>query len=235
MKQADRIIVALDQMSEEEIAIFLDKTKGQISKVKIGLELFLKYGPTLIKRIFDRHQVGIFLDLKLHDIPTTVQMAIRSLKDLPIEFLTVHLGGGEEMLNKTMAEARLSLPNTKILGVSFLTCLAEEDLKNIYGIEDSRQAFIRLFELAHLAQLNGIICSPYEVELVKAINSRLLALTPGIRFSDDISKTDQKRVASPIEAFKLGADYLVMGRSLTKADDLNRRLLELQIPLSTVF
>jgi orotidine-5'-phosphate decarboxylase len=235
MRQVDRIIIALDQMSEEEIVIFLNKTKGQISKVKIGLELFLKYGPSLVKRIYDNHQVGIFLDLKLHDIPTTVQMAIRSLKDLPIEFLTVHLGGGEEMLSKSISEARQSLPNTKILGVSFLTCLSDEDLKNIYGIENSHQAFLRLFELAHLTNLNGVICSPYEVELVKGIDSNLLAVTPGIRFNDEQSKTDQKRVSSPVEAFKLGADYLVMGRSITKADNLEKRLFELQSPLKMVF
>lgn len=231
MKLINRTIIALDQMSEYEIRQILKKADGQIEHIKIGLELFLKYGPTIVKKISDEYQVKIFLDLKLHDIPTTVQMAIRSLKNLPIEFLTVHLGGGEAMLTAAMTEARLSLPNTKILGVSFLTCLSEEDLKIIYGIEDAAAGFARLFNLASLTNVDGVICSPYEVELVKSHHPNLLAITPGIRFNDE-DLTDQKRVATPHEAFKLGADYIVMGRSITKAESLEKRLLELQVPIS---
>lgn len=232
MKQIERTIVALDQMSINEIDIFLNKSNRKFTKVKIGLELFLKYGPNFINDIFNTYQVSIFLDLKLHDIPITVQMAIRSLKDLPLEFLTIHLGGGEAMLKTAMAEARASLPNTKILGVSFLTCLSEKDIQDIYGIEDTYSGFIRLFNLAHLAGLDGVVCSPYEVEIVKSINLSLVTVTPGIRFSDENSPTDQKRVASPREAFNLGADFLVIGRSLTKAVDLEKRIHELQVPIS---
>lgn len=231
MNLIDKTIIALDQMSEFEIKHILKKADGQIQYIKIGLELFLKYGPDIVKKIADEYQVKIFLDLKLHDIPTTVQMAIRSLKKLPIEFLTIHLGGGEAMLTAAMTEARISLPNTKILGVSFLTCLSEEDLRNIYGIEDASAGFARLFDLASLTNVDGIICSPYEVEMVKSHHPNLLAITPGIRFSDE-SSSDQKRVATPNEAFKLGADFIVMGRSITKADYLEQRLLELQVPIS---
>jgi orotidine-5'-phosphate decarboxylase len=231
MKHLDRTIIALDQMTLEEINAFLLITKDRISHVKIGLELFLKYGPALIKKIHDDHKVSIFLDLKLHDIPTTVKMAIRSLKDLPIEFLTVHLGGGEAMLSAAKEEAELSLPKTKILGVSFLTCLSEEDLMNIYGIEDTTKGFARLFDLASNAEIHGVICSPYEVELLKVHHANLLAMTPGIRFTDE-SAGDQKRVASPKEAFNLGADFIIMGRSITKSKNLDQRLSELQIPIS---
>lgn len=231
MNVIDKTIIALDQMSEFEIKHILKKADGKIQHIKIGLELFLKYGPSIVKKIADEYQVKIFLDLKLHDIPTTVQMAIRSLKNLPIEFLTVHLGGGEAMLKAAMTEARISLPNTKILGVSFLTCLSEEDLKNIYGIEDASAGFARLFDLADFTNVDGVICSPYEVEMVKSHHSNLLAITPGIRFSDE-APSDQKRVATPTEAFKLGADFIVMGRSITKADNLEKRLLELQVPIS---
>ncbi len=232
MKPIDRTFIALDQMSYDDITTFLKSTNGNIKKVKIGLELFLKYGPNLINKIHDNFHVSIFLDLKLHDIPTTVQMAIRSLHNLPIDFLTVHIGGGEEMLKFAMNEARESLPQCKILGVSFLTCLSDEDLFTIYGITDTAKAFSRLFNLASLNNLDGVICSPYEVEIVKAINPGLLAITPGIRFSDEHSKSDQKRVASPTEAFKLGSDYIVMGRSITRAEDLDHRITQLQTPLS---
>ena len=166
----------------------------------------------------------------MHDIPTTVQMAIKSLKSLPLTFLTVHIGGGEEMLKYALSEVRSSLPETKILGVSFLTCLSEMDLLHIYGIKNPPEAFERLFRLASNCQLDGVICSPYEIEQVKAINPNLLAITPGIRFSDE-SALDQKRVASPKEAFQLGADYIVMGRSLTKAKSLADRLDQLSIAI----
>lgn len=231
MNQIERTIIALDQMSLEEIDALLKLTKGQITHVKIGLELFLKFGPAMVKKIHDTHKVSIFLDLKLHDIPTTVKMAIRSLKDLPIEFLTIHLGGGEAMLTAAQEEALESLPLTKLLGVSFLTCLSEEDLLNIYGIEDMTKAFSRLFHLASITGIHGVICSPYEVELVKNNHANLLAMTPGIRFTDE-SPGDQKRIASPKEAFNMGADFIIMGRSITKSKNLDQRLRELQVPIS---
>jgi orotidine-5'-phosphate decarboxylase len=231
MNQLDKTIVALDQMSEEEINYFLKSTDHQIKTVKIGLELFSKYGPSIITSIANNHQVKIFLDLKLHDIPTTVQMTLRSFKGLPIAFLTVHLGGGEDMLKMAMEEIKISLPHTKILGVSFLTCLSQNDLKNIYGIRNTDLAFKRLFKLAAIAKLDGVICSPLEIKLLKEMDSKLLAVTPGIRFSDEHKATDQKRIATPNKAFKLGADYIVIGRSLTKASDLVQRIRELQVPL----
>lgn len=231
MKQLNKTIVALDQMDEDEINYFLKCTSHQIGIVKIGLEAFSKYGPSLITRMASNHQAKIFLDIKLHDIPTTVQMAIRSFKGLAIEFLTIHLGGGEAMLKAAMEEVKMSLPHTKILGVSFLTCLSAVDLKNIYGIENSDEAFKRLFKLAADAKLDGVICSPLELKLLKQTAPHLLAVTPGIRFSDEHSATDQKRVASPTEAFSMGADYIVIGRSLTQAANLDQRLLELSVPL----
>lgn len=226
----DKIIVALDQMSLDDIDVFLSK-KNDLPFVKIGLELFVKYGPDLVHKIHQEYGKKIFLDLKLHDIPVTVTKAIASLKNLPIEFLTIHLSGGETMVTEAVKEARQSLPGCKILGVSFLTSLEERDLQELFGITDMNSAFMRLFHLAHRSGVDGVVSSPLEVSMLKKHFPQLLAVTPGVRFADEISSVktqDQKRVATPADAFKMGSDYLVIGRSLTKASDLDQRLAELK-------
>lgn len=226
----DRTIVALDQMTLDEIDAFLSRPENTLSFVKIGLELFVKYGPDLVHKIHREHKKKIFLDLKLHDIPVTVERAIHSLKNLPIDFLTIHISGGEAMLKAAVKEARTSVPGCKILGVSFLTSLEGSDLNNLYGITDIENAFLRLFKVADESGIDGVICSPHEIQMVKRHHGRLLAITPGIRFEDEIkgqNTQDQKRVATPAEAFRYGADYIVVGRSLTKAQDLSERLKQL--------
>lgn len=226
----NQTIVALDQMTLDDIDLFLSRPVNTIPTVKIGLELFVQYGPDLVHKIHRDYKKKIFLDLKLHDIPITVERAIHSLKNLPINFLTIHISGGEAMLKAAVVEARKSIPDCKILGVSFLTSLEEQDLKSLFGINNTEEAFLRLFKAAAASGIDGVICSPHEIALVKKNYPDLLAITPGIRFSDEIkaNKTqDQKRVATPKEAVKLGADFIVIGRSLTKAENLGERLLEL--------
>lgn len=226
----DKIIVALDQMTLEEIDLFLGKKENTLPFVKIGLELFLKHGPELVHKIHDKYQKKIFLDLKLHDIPVTVAKAISSLKGLPIDFLTVHIGGGEAMLKASVKEAGESIPGCKILGVSFLTSLEAQDLESLYGITDTEAAFLKLFTIASNSNIHGVVSSPHEVKLLKKHYPHLLAVTPGIRFQDEIEKEivqDQKRVMNPASAFLQGSDYLVMGRSLTKTDRFNERVQSL--------
>ncbi len=226
----NQTIVALDQMTLDEIDVFLSKKENTLPTVKIGLELFVKYGPDLVHKIHRDYKKKIFLDLKLHDIPVTVERAIHSLKNLPIDFLTIHLSGGEEMLRLAVSEAKKSIPGCKILGVSFLTSLGENDLKSLFAITDMQDAFLRLFKAADAAGVDGVICSPHEIALVKKHYPRLMAVTPGIRFADEIEKNitqDQKRVATPKEAIQLGAEFVVIGRSLTKSVDLAGRLKEL--------
>ena len=223
----DRIIVALDQMSLEEIDTFLSQKNNSISIVKIGLELFLKHGRELVIKINSQYNKRIFLDLKLHDIPVTVEKAIASLAGLPIDFLTVHLSGGSSMLEAAIKSRDTHIPNCKILGVSFLTSLESQDLKQLFGIDDTDAAFTRLFKIADKCAIDGVVCSPHEVGLLKSKHCKLLAVTPGIRFQDEIENSivqDQKRVMDPLRAMALGADYLVMGRSLTKASNLSERL-----------
>lgn len=228
----EKVIVALDQMSLEDIDVFLKNPENKFPFVKIGLELFVKYGPDLVHRIHNDYHKKIFLDLKLHDIPVTVAKAVAALKNLPIHMLTVHLSGGEKMLTEALAEARRSIPQCKILGVSFLTSLEASDLESMFAITDTEAAFTRLFKIASDSGIDGVICSPLEAKLVKKNHPHLLAVTPGIRFEDEINSTqtqDQKRVATPSQAFAMGSDYLVMGRSLTKANNLKARISDLNL------
>lgn len=227
----DRIIVALDQMSLEEIDVFLSLKDNTLPFVKIGLELFVKHGPELVHRIHNDYKKKIFLDLKLHDIPVTVAKAISSLKGLPIDFLTVHLSGGEAMLKAAVTEARVSIPGCKLLGVSFLTSLEANDLEDLFGIEDTDAAFLRLFKVASISGIDGVVSSPLEVSLLKKHYPNLLSVTPGIRFQDEIESNvvqDQKRVMNPEEAFEEGSDYLVMGRSLTRTNRFAERIESLK-------
>ena len=210
--------------------IFLGKSENVLPFVKIGLELFLKYGPELIFKIHNKYKKKIFLDLKLHDIPVTVTKAIASLKGLPIHFLTVHLAGGEDMLRAAVTEAAISIPECKILGVSFLTSLEAKDLKLLFNIDDTDAAFLKLFDVADKSGIHGVVSSGHEVKLLKSHYPNILAVTPGIRFKDEIEKEilqDQKRVMDPERAFIEGSDYLVIGRSLTKTNLLNERLKSL--------
>jgi orotidine-5'-phosphate decarboxylase len=231
-----KTIVALDGMNEKEVFDFLERPENTLPTVKLGLELFCRLGPNFVRELHARTGKDIFLDLKLHDIPNTVASSIRALAGLPVKFLTLHLSGGEEMLKAAVAEAKKSLPTTTLLGVSYLTSLGESDLKDMWEIEsgDNARAFERLFALAFRSGMPGIVCSAHELELVRSLEQRfgraLVKVCPGIRFDNEIasgSLQDQKRVLSPKKALSLGADYLVMGRPLTKAQDLGARIAEL--------
>ena len=223
MKNLDRIILALDQMNADEIKQFLDLHGHHFKTIKIGLELYLKYGNQFILEMSQKYQKDIFLDLKLHDIPKTVEKAILSLENLPIKFLTVHLGGGLSMLESSLNEIKKTNPTCQLLGVSFLTSLELKDLQMIYGIQNSDEAFLRLFKLAHDSGISGVVCSAHELHLLKSLQTNLIAVTPGVRFLDEInnqSLQDQKRVMDPLLAIKKGADYLVMGRSFTQSNNI---------------
>ena len=230
----DRVILAVDDMTHTEVRELLKNWPSpKMPIIKVGLELFLKYGQPLIIDLFQEFKVKIFLDLKLHDIPNTVAKSIRSLKGLPIEFLTIHLSGGREMIRRALEEAKTNLPETKILGVSLLTSLDKNDFLELWSFSDQqvKTTFNNLFSLALELKVHGVVCSPIELKLITSLESKhhesLLKVTPGIRFEDEIlngSIGDQKRVLSPENAFNSGANYLVMGRSLTKSTQLDKRI-----------
>ena len=229
-----RIMVALDGMNTEQANLFLDRLEGSSPSLKIGMEMFYSAGPEFVKNVQQKYHSDIFLDLKLHDIPNTVKKAIAALEGLPIKFLTIHLAGGAAMLRASVEQARISIPDTSLLGVSYLTSIDQNDFKVLFNYstqEEIDQAFQRLFELAFETGMDGLILSPKELPLIQEMESKrgasLLKVCPGIRFEEDIKSGetgDQKRVETPESAFSKGADYLVIGRSLTNAKNLSQRL-----------
>ena len=188
--------------------------------VKIGSVSFNSIGHDIIsyasKKGFD-----IFLDLKLHDIPNTVKKSIEGLVSLPIQMLTIHTSGGKEMMMAAM-EA-VSGTEIKVFGVTALTSLSNDDTNEIFQRTASAQVNAML-DLAESASIDGVVCSPHELDLVSKRKS-LLSITPGIRLYD--SNDDQKRVMTPKEAINHGADYLVIGRPITASENISKALIEI--------
>ena len=227
----NKVFIALDNMDLDQIFKFLESSNGDIQLIKIGLELFNKYGPTIVNEIFEKYKVDIFLDLKLHDIPNTVYKSIKALEGLPIKYLTIHLSGGIKMLEMARQAKEESIPNCKLLGVSILTSLDKQDLNEIWGVDNLENTFKRLFALADKSSIEGVICSAQDLPILKSFKNSLIAVCPGIRFEDEIisgQKSDQKRILSPQDAFKQGADLLVIGRSITQAENLSDRIKSLK-------
>lgn len=225
-----RTMVALDNMDQAAVHTFLKTLPQDIPLVKIGLEQYLAGGRALVQEIHELYGKEIFLDLKLHDIPNTVAKAMTSLIGLPIKFLTVHLSGGKAMLEAAQEVREKHFKDLNILGVSYLTSLDQGDLKDLFNYEEDQvaEAFSRFFDLAQNTGTQGIVCSAFEAKHVAP--RPLIKVCPGIRFQDEIGTAnmgDQKRVMDPASAFKAGADYLVMGRSLTQAQNLEERIKEL--------
>lgn len=212
------IILALDVETKSEALAILNTLGTELRYVKIGLQLFLKYGIPLVETIA---HLGykIFLDLKLHDIPNTVASAIKSLQGLPIEFLTIHCLGGQEMLKKALEAQKIYLPSTTLMGVTVLTSMNMQALQQI-GIHALPQAqVIKLIEFSAAVGMQGFICSPLELEPIYAtFGSNLTLITPGVRLETDASN-DQKRTLTPAQAIRQGATHIVVGRPIIKAAD----------------
>jgi orotidine-5'-phosphate decarboxylase len=227
----DRTILAIDNMQAPEIEKTLEKFSGRVKFIKLGLEQYCRYGKKWVQELQDEHQFQLFLDLKFHDIPNTVARAIEGLEGLHVHLLTIHLTGGLEMIRAAQEACKKTLPQAKVLGVSFLTSLGEEDLHQIFHFEAKEipQRFEALFTLAKQGGIGGVVCSPNEAQIAKKIAPHLITVCPGIRFLDEIAtqKQDQKRTADPAWAISNGVDYLVIGRSLTQSERLEERLLEL--------
>tara|TARA_A200000113_G_scaffold99998_1_gene89609 strand:- start:29 stop:715 length:687 start_codon:yes stop_codon:yes gene_type:complete len=210
-----RIIVAIDTFDLKQANAILDQLNPNICLVKIGSVIFNALGKTFLKHVSSRG-FKIFLDLKLHDIPNTVYETIIGFNDCKIDMLTVHLSGGDEMLNKAMLAAKSI--NAKVIGVSILTSLDEKDSLALFNskIEDQ---ISHLFKIALKVNIDGIVCSPHELEIANTIlGTHVIKITPGIR--DVKVDDDQERTMSAKEAIKKGSTYLVIGRPITQADDV---------------
>ncbi|HEY7374944.1 MAG TPA: orotidine-5'-phosphate decarboxylase [Polyangia bacterium] len=213
----ERVIVALDVPDLAGLTKLLDRLDGRPAFYKVGLELFLGEGERAIEAVRSRGG-RVFLDLKLHDIPETVARAVASAARNDAELLTVHTSGGYEMLSRAAEAAK---GKVKILGVTVLTSLAEDDLR-AEGIEQTIPEMVKArARVAARAGIAGLVCSPLEIEAARAAAPGLLIVVPGIRPAAGVgaAKGDQKRVATAAQAMAAGADYLVVGRPIRDAAD----------------
>ena len=218
MIDTKKIIIALDYNNIEDALKFIIDIDPSLCRLKIGKELFTKYGP---KSIVELHDKGfeVFLDLKFHDIPTTVYKACISALSLNVWMLNIHLSGGYDMAVAAMNAKKDCQSNSKIIGVTALTSLTDDDCTRIYGCKRSDQ-LIRLKDICLDANLDGFVCSPYDINILKTDNK--IFVTPGIRTNDNTN--DHHKVITPQEALKLGSDYLVIGRSITESSNPNKEL-----------
>lgn len=225
MKKApasDKIIIALDVDSSEK-ALNLVKQLPEAAYFKIGLKLFTKEGPPLLKKI-QAMRKKIFLDLKMHDIPNTVAGAVIEAVRMQTAMMTLHSSGGKEMM-KRAAEAAIEESEKRkyrrplLLAVTVLTSLDKSDLEEIGFQEDPSSLVLRLARLAREGNMDGVVCSPMEVEPIRReIGGDFIIVTPGVRPSWSEAH-DQKRFLSPAQAIRKGSDYLVIGRPVTAASN----------------
>ena len=214
------VMVALDFKSGEEALNFLDQFTGKQLYVKVGMELYYAEGPSIIREIKKRGH-KLFLDLKLHDIPNTVEKAMAVLSRLDVDMVNLHAAGTIEMMKAALRGlTREDGTRPLLIAVTQLTSTSQERMqKELLIPEELDQVVIQYAKNAAEAGLDGVVCSPLESgKIHEACGSGFLTVTPGVRF-DDASKGDQVRVTTPAKAKELGSDYIVVGRPITQAED----------------
>ena len=216
-----KIFIACDTSNFRKVRkiVKLTKIKKDIVGYKFGLEFFYsKFGRKFLKNFKNNN---IFLDLKLNDTPNTCYKALESLKDLKnIRYVTVHINAGEESLKAVKLASKKRRKKIKILGVTILTSLTNLSLRKLGHTKKLKELVKKQVKLAHKIGLDGIICSGHEVKYIKKISKKLEIITPGIRLKGDKSN-DQKRIVTPEKAFELGANGIVVGRSITSGNIKN--------------
>ena len=207
----NKIFVACDSINVSKVKKIIEKTQN--SKIKVGYKFGLEFlnskrGRTFLSRLKTK---TIFADLKLHDIPNTCASAVKAIKDLKINYLTIHISSGLEALKATKKVSG----NIKLIGVTILTSLDNKSLKQIGFDKDLKKLVYHQARLANKAGLDAIVCSAHEVKIVKKVFKKEI-ITPGIRFNS--KSYDQKRILTPKQAYENGSDWLVMGRPITKGN-----------------
>lgn len=213
-----KLILALDVASLEEAREMLKNVGPKLRWVKVGLQLFTQYGPSVVNAIADMGY-EVFLDLKLHDIPNQVASTVRGLKGLPVGLFTIHTSGGAEMM-RWASEARQEMGDfMQLLGITVLTSMDAEGLKSIGIASSPKEQVLRLAELGIGSGLQGLVCSPLELPILRQkLGPNPILVTPGIRpLGADLN--EQKRIMTPADAVIAGASYIVVGRPITNATD----------------
>jgi len=225
------IIVALDFPNKKEALALVEQLEPKRCRLKVGKELFTRAGPEFVKQLV-KQNFDVFLDLKFHDIPNTVARACQAGADLGVWMINVHAMGGRKM----MQAARTALPaqanNPKLIAVTVLTSMAAEDLKEI-GLNHSPAEQVKhLATLTHDCGLDGVVCSPQEITLLREdLDSSFELITPGIRPEWSVTG-DQKRVMTPAQAVTAGSNYLVIGRPITQAENPMQALEKIECELN---
>ena len=212
-----QVIIALDVATLDEAMSLVDSLGEETDFYKVGLELFTGEGPSVVRALRGRDK-RILLDLKLLDIPNTVARAVGRARDLNVELLTLHATGGRVMME---AAAEAAGDDLTLLGVTVLTSMTASDLEDSWGreVDSLEEDVVRLARLAQASGIGGVVASVRETAPIKnVLGSDLVVVTPGIRLAGD-NAHDQARVSRPAEAVAAGADYLVIGRSVTQASD----------------
>lgn len=223
----EKIIVALDTQDEERFLTLLNHLQGHKVWVKIGMECFYALGPSALIKAKE-NGFKVFLDLKLHDIPNTVAKSLKALSPLPFDMINVHAAGGSEMM-KRASEVIHGIPRRPFLiAVTQLTSTSQmmmNDEQKVPG--DLLQSVTHYGRLAKDCGLDGVVSSPLETQAIKLIcGSKFLTITPGIRPKSS-SSDDQVRITTPVEALRLGTDYMVIGRPITEAPSPGEALKEI--------
>lgn len=230
-KASCTLILALDLETKDEALAMLDQLGDSLTWVKVGLQLFTAYGPEFVREIADRGY-KVFLDLKLHDIPNTVAKAVQSISSLPVDLLTLHGSGGEEMLawaNKARNDYR---PQMNLLAVTVLTSMNEEQLHSLNVNVSTERQVMHLAEMSLRAGIQGLVCSSLELcPLRTKFGNDPIIVTPGIR-PKGASADEQKRIMTPQAAAAAGSSYIVVGRPILKALSPRETALSIQKELS---
>ena len=227
MQSRDRLIVAVDRSSREEILELVDALRGTAGAFKIGLQAFIANGPALVREIVSTGE-KVFLDLKIHDIPNTAKYAVAGIASLGVAMTTVHAAGGEAMLRASARDDFL------ILGVTVLTSLDTAQMRRIGFSGSPVENAVRLARLSRDCGLRGVVASPEEVEAIReACGPDLVIVTPGVR-PEGSSNDDQLRTKTPAAAIAAGADYVVVGRPITAAREPRAAAVRIIDSLSSI-
>ena len=212
------VVVALDYPSAAPALGLAERLSPQLCRLKVGKELFTRCGPGLVETL-QKQGYEIFLDLKFHDIPNTVAGAVRAAAELGVWMVNVHASGGRRMMEAAVESLSGREHRPLLIGVTVLTSMSDQDLAELGYAESAAQRVLRLAALAADCGLDGVVCSALEAPQLRAARgSDFCLVTPGIRLAGD-EAGDQRRVVTPADALARGSDYLVLGRSVTGAED----------------
>jgi orotidine-5'-phosphate decarboxylase len=206
------IILAVDTSDFDTARAWIDATRESIDIYKLGLEFFLTFGCEGIESIARESGASIFLDLKLHDIPNTVKKSVGVVEHLHPRFLTVHASGGAAMISAAVS----AVTSTSITAVTVLTSLADADLADLGYAKPALETAVSMARVATAAGATSIVCSPLEIEAIRAVIPQSVEIiTPGVRPADESGGDDQMRTMTPAQAMRAGANFLVIGRPIT--------------------